>query len=272
MATDFPIITRRRSSNEYIREDKQLLKKMVLLICFIGLWILLIIKYAKSLPALYVPHSITDLKIIIKILQDYSENHKLDVFILFCLVDLFKQTFGIPGAALLNILAGSMYGIWALPLVCLLTAMGASIAYQLSKHLVGRLIFGICIPSTSIASLKDKVDANREHLLWFLFTIRCIPIIPGWFINLASPYAGIPLNLFFISTLLGFIPYSFICIQAAKTLSTLNSVSDIFSFWVVLQLIFIALLILIPVVFKNRIMSMFKQEKYAAVPEALNMV
>ena len=128
----------------------------------------------------------------------------MDMFILFCLVFIFKQTFGIPGALLLNILGGRLYGILALPLICTLAAIGSALMYGLSKHILGHVIFGVCVPITSVASLKSKIDEHRNHMLLFLTSIGAVPFIPGWFINVASPFVGVPIDTFFLSTWIGF--------------------------------------------------------------------
>lgn len=167
----------------------------------------------------------------------------------------------------MNILAGSIYGVFVgLTLVLTLTATGSSISYMLSKHLLGQLIFGRIIPESSLASLRAKVDENRDHLLVFMIGIRMVPLVPGGVVNFAAPYLDVPLKTFFISTFVGVSPYVFICVTAASTLSSLNSVSEIFSFWVILKLTCLILLLVVPLIFKNRILAMVKQQS-SLLPE-----
>ena len=108
------------------------------------------------------------------------------------------------GAALLNILAGSLYGtIVGLPLVLVLTATGSSCTYLLSKHLLGSIIFGKVIPISSLANLRARVESNRSHMLLFMIAIRFIPLVPGGVVSVSSPFLKIPLSVFYISTFLG---------------------------------------------------------------------
>jgi uncharacterized membrane protein YdjX (TVP38/TMEM64 family) len=242
-------------------EAQELGKRFLLLMIIIGCWILIIIHFAKSLPELFLPHSIQDLKQIQSILRDYSQNQSGEMFSLFCFVFLFKQTFGIPGALILNILAGSMYGLWGLPLVCSLAAIGSSFMYQISKHLLGHIVFGNVISKQSVNTMKAHVDENKDHLMLFMIITRTLPILPGWLINLTAPFVGVPLHTFAAATWLGSIPYAFVCIQAAATLSSINSARDIFSFWVIFKLLLLVLVIIIPVLLKNRILGWLQSDK-----------
>jgi uncharacterized membrane protein YdjX (TVP38/TMEM64 family) len=248
--------------------NKILLRRMVIFILVTLLWIYLIVTLAKLLPKIYIPHNLNDVKILSKSLQKYAKTQSLAMLTLFVLVFLFKQTFAIPGAgkltltlALLNILAGSIYGVFVgLFLVLILTATGSSISYLLSKHLLGQLVFGRIISQSSLSTLRSRVDENRENLLPFMIGIRMVPLVPGGVVNFSSPYLDVPLKTFFISTFIGVAPYAFICVSAASTLTNLNSVSEIFSFWVILKLSCLMMLLITPLIFKNRILAMIKKK------------
>ncbi|KAJ3304057.1 Transmembrane protein 41A [Kappamyces sp. JEL0829] len=241
-------------------KPQQLLRRGIAFGCLTLAWISLVIHLAKGLPSIYIPHNLDDVKTLSVALKEYASNQSLDMFLLFVAVFLFKQTYSIPGAALLNILAGSMYGtVLGLVLVLTLTATGSTFTYLLSKHFLGSILFGRIIPESTLAVLRKRVHANRDNLMLFMISIRCIPLVPGGVVNLSAPYVKVPIEVFFVSTFIGVAPYGFICVSAASTLSSLNSVSDIFSFWVVLKLVFIMLLVIIPLVFKNRILAVFNR-------------
>ncbi|KAJ2990604.1 Transmembrane protein 41A [Globomyces sp. JEL0801] len=248
------------------------ISKALILAVVVFVWVTVILRYAATLPAIKYPHSLIDIKLLAVSLKEYRDSQSWNVFVLFTLVFLFKQAFGIPGAALLNILAGTLFGFYALPLVCLYAALGSSITYIMSKHVLGHLVFGVCVPMSSIQSMKIKVDANRNNLLAFLVALRVFPIIPGWLLALASPYVGVPLPAFFLSTLIGLIPYSYVCIQAAFTLSTINSISDILTFWVLIQLVILVLIILVPVLYKKRILAYFGEGSKEPLLPVVDMV
>lgn len=166
------------------------------LVTIITVWLLLIVALVRHLPPdpnIKIPHSLSDVKLLSNALRLYSEKQSILVLSVFSLVFLFKQCWGIPGALLLNVLAGTVYGITALPLCNLLAATGSSMAYIISQKLIGQMIIGTCIPKASVRAFKSKVDENAHHLLWYMTSIRIIPAAPGWLVNLVSPFIGIPL-------------------------------------------------------------------------------
>ena len=76
----------------------------------------------------------TNLQALIKKSGFFSISGYLYVLTLFISCFLFKQTFAIPGSVFLNLLAGKIFGLErGLPMVCLLTAIGASFCYYLAK-------------------------------------------------------------------------------------------------------------------------------------------
>jgi uncharacterized membrane protein YdjX (TVP38/TMEM64 family) len=125
------------------------------------------------------------------------------ILTIFTLVFLFKQAFGIPGAVLLNIFAGAMWGTKALLLSNLLGATGSTIQYLLSKHLLGQGLINKCVPKTALTSFKQTIESNSDNLFLYMVLIRILPLLPGWFVNLAAPHVGIPILLFWTCTFLG---------------------------------------------------------------------
>lgn len=54
-----------------------------------------------------------------------------------------------------------------------------------------------------MARWEREVLTQREHLFNYVVFLRVTPILPNWFINLASPLIGVPLAPFFFGTLAG---------------------------------------------------------------------
>ena len=44
-------------------------------------------------------------------------------------------------------------------------------------------------------------------MLWFMLFLRISPIIPNWFVNIASPHVGMKFKYFFLGTLFGLMAY-----------------------------------------------------------------
>ncbi|KAJ3011573.1 Transmembrane protein 41A [Thoreauomyces humboldtii] len=215
---------------------------------------------AHNLPdyekPIYVPHSFDELKAQSVVLQEYSKAHFYPVLAFFTLVYLFKQTFSVPGSALMNLLGGLLYGFPAFLYVSVLTAGGSTLCYVLAKGVLGEHIVGR-FASSNLAYLRRRVDLNRENgnLFYYLLFLRLFPFSPNWALNVAAPFVGVPILPFFWSVFLGLMPYNYICVQAATTLAQLTSFSDILSLSVLFKLVTMSVIALVPAIWGEKMAS-----------------
>jgi uncharacterized membrane protein YdjX (TVP38/TMEM64 family) len=73
-----------------------------------------------------------------------------------------------------------------------------------------------------LVRFNDKIAQHDHNLLFYMTFLRVTPIMPNWFINIASPIVGVPLSTFFYATLVGLIPMNLIHINAGITLATMQ--------------------------------------------------
>eukprot|EP00669_Euglena_mutabilis_P014719 TRINITY_DN9904_c0_g1_i1.p3 TRINITY_DN9904_c0_g1~~TRINITY_DN9904_c0_g1_i1.p3 ORF type:complete len:185 (+),score=82.20 TRINITY_DN9904_c0_g1_i1:209-763(+) len=131
------------------------------------------------------------------------------------------QTFSIPGTIFINVVCGSLFGLYAAFLLTVLCAtVGASGAYVASM-LFGRRLFVAWFPDR-IRAFTEEIEVHRHHLLSYLLFLRITPFLPNWFINIASPILGIPFPHFFFATLVGVSPQTFIAVNAGVTVTRLR--------------------------------------------------
>ncbi|XP_016142745.1 transmembrane protein 41A-A [Sinocyclocheilus grahami] len=191
------------------------------------------------------PSDLDELKEMAELLQFYKTQHTGYVLLLFCSAYLYKQAFAIPGSSFLNILAGALFGTWyGLLLACVLTTVGATLCFLLSQAFGKQHI--VRLFPDKVAMLQKKVEENRSSLFFFLLFLRFFPMSPNWFLNMTSPILNIPVTLFFMAVFIGLMPYNFICVQTGSMLSHISSLDDLFSWSVVLKLLFIACVALLP--------------------------
>lgn len=77
-------------------------------------------------------------------------------------------------------------------------------------------------------ALFDKfnkmVSAHKHNLFWYMLFLRLTPLIPNWFVNLASPLVGIPYLHFLFASMFGMMPMNFILIQTGQTLKEIETI------------------------------------------------
>jgi uncharacterized membrane protein YdjX (TVP38/TMEM64 family) len=70
-------------------------------------------------------------------------------------------------------------------------------SYSLARSLVLRKFPAL------FAKFHGMVNAHRHNLLWYMLFLRLTPLIPNWFVNLASPLVGMPYIYFLGATFFG---------------------------------------------------------------------
>lgn len=198
------------------------------------------------------PMDIEDAKNLGKVLARYKERYYFTVLFAYFLTYIFLQSFAIPGSIFLSILSGFLYPFpLAIFLVCTCSALGASFCYLLSSQL-GRKIVQRYFPQRA-AQWSYQVNKHKDNLLNYIIFLRITPFLPNWFINITSPVIGVPAYPFIMGTFLGVAPPSFVMIQAGKTLHELTSSTDAYSWFSVLMLCLLAVISLLPILFKRKL-------------------
>ncbi|KAJ3043319.1 hypothetical protein HDV00_005322 [Rhizophlyctis rosea] len=204
------------------------------------------------------PKTLQDLRSQSELLRAYSNTYTTHVLALFTAVFLFKQAWAVPGASLMNILAGVLYGFWGFWLVSILTAIGSTMSYWLSQMYLGELLLER-FARGKLQYFRRHVESNKENLFYYLLFVRLFPLSPSWFLNLASPFVGIPVAPFFFSVLFGLMPFNYVCIQAAATLSEVETIAELFNLGTLLRLMSISALALIPALCGRRVSGICKR-------------
>lgn len=207
--------------------------------------------------ALRIPRSLEQLKSLLQIFGKYSQDHYYRVMLAWISVFLFIQTFSIPGAMYLAMLAGALWGTpVALPLVCIGIATGASSCYLLSKH-VGGIVRVLPRWQHRIDSWKSTIQQYQNDLFSYLTILRMMPVPPHFILNLLAPHLGVPLGLFWLSTLSGVFCSSLIYTAIGEELEQISSTDDfhLFTWRNALMMTVVGLAALLPVILKGRVQA-----------------
>ncbi|XP_041471530.1 transmembrane protein 41B-like [Lytechinus variegatus] len=236
---------------------------IVLLIFFLSVCVMGLVYWSfpeideDDIEHIKLPRKMDDAKDLGKVLSRYNEQNSIAVMAAFFITYIFLQTFAIPGSIFLSILSGFLFPFFiALFLVCLCSAIGASNCYMIS-YFVGVQLVQKYIPER-VEKWSATVARHREHLLNYIIFLRITPFLPNWFINITSPILEVSIWPFFVGTFLGVAPPSFIAIQAGTTLYQLTHAGDALSWTSVIILAILAVLSILPAVFKQRLQEKFE--------------
>jgi uncharacterized membrane protein YdjX (TVP38/TMEM64 family) len=138
-------------------------------------------------------------------LRDFTESNLVMALALFVLVYGLAVTLSFPGAAVLTMTGGFLFGWWQGGLASICGATLGSIAiFQISKSSFGDHLARRAGPA--LVRIKEGFAADAFNYLLFL---RLAPVFPFWLVNIAAALAQVPLRSFALATFLGIMPAGF---------------------------------------------------------------
>lgn len=70
------------------------------------------------------------------------------------------------------------------------------------SFLVGRRLVQYFAPD-KVELFGRKLQEHRNNLAFYFLFLRVTPLLPNWFVNVASPIFSVPFHIFFIGTFFG---------------------------------------------------------------------
>lgn len=110
-----------------------------------------------------------------------------------------------PGASLLTIAGGFLFGVWAGSAVTAVAAtVGATIVFVVARSSLGETLRARAGPF--MARLSEGFRADAWSYLLFL---RLVPLFPFWLVNLAPALFNVPVATYVGATFIGILPGTF---------------------------------------------------------------
>src|SRR5260221_313617 len=185
--------------------------------------------------------------------------HPVKVAAVFFLLYVTVTSLSVPGAAVLTLVAGAIFGllVGAL-LVSFASALGATIAFLASRFVLRDWV------RARYATQLQRIDRGvaKEGAL-YLFTLRLIPAVPYFLINLAMGLTAMRPWTFYWVSQLGMLAATLVYANAGTQLAAIDSPSRILSPGVIGALV---LLGLFPLVAKKLLDAVKARRVYARWP------
>jgi uncharacterized membrane protein YdjX (TVP38/TMEM64 family) len=182
----------------------------------------------------------------------YSE-HRALVILVYFLVYVATTSLSLPGAAVLTIAGGALFGLATGTLiVSFASAIGATLACFVSRFLLRDWVQGKF--GDKIAKVNEGVEKEGA---FYLFTLRLIPIFPFWVINLVMGLTRMTLWRFYWVSQLGMFAGTIVYVNAGKELAKIDSLKGILSPGLIISFV---LLGLFPIVAK-KLVAMFRARR-----------
>jgi len=137
--------------------------------------------------------------------EAFTAEHRIAALALFASVYALVVALSIPGAAVLTVFGGIIFGTGAGGLAALVGATaGATVIFLIAKSALGGWLVGRAGPHVEKLAAGFCADAFS-----YLLFLRLVPLFPFWLVNLVPALVGVRLRTFVAATALGIIPGTF---------------------------------------------------------------
>ena len=145
--------------------------------------------------------------------------------IVFFVIYVAVTALSLPGAAVLTLAAGALFGLWkGLLLVSFASSIGATLAFLVARYVLRDWV------TTRFGEKLKNINAGVEKQgAFYLFTLRLVPIFPFFLINLLMGLTSIKIRTFYWVSQVGMLAGTFVFVNTGTQLAQIESLSGILS-------------------------------------------
>ena len=155
-------------------------------------------------------------------LRQFQTQHPLVVYGVAFVIYVVVTGLSLPGAAALTLVYGWYFGVLrGIIVVSFASTAGATLAFLFSRYLVGEAVqnrFGARLPKFN--------EALRREGPFFLFTLRLIPAVPFFVINLVMGLTPIRVLTFWWVSQLGMLAGTTVYVYAGSRVPSLQTLAE----------------------------------------------
>ncbi|MEW6353909.1 MAG: TVP38/TMEM64 family protein [Pseudomonadota bacterium] len=177
----------------------------------------------------------------------YSEQHYALMLAAAVLIYMAFIALSIPGAVVLSLAMGFIFGRWAGTLAIVVAAtLGATLVFVAARYL-----FADAVQRRLRGVAKKFSDGFRENAFNYMLFLRLVPVFPFWLINLIAAVMPITLRTFVVATAVGIIPGTFVFANLGQSLGRIDALGELLSLETLGAFLLLGVFSLIPVFVKK---------------------
>ncbi|MGR9037521.1 MAG: FAD-dependent oxidoreductase, partial [Gammaproteobacteria bacterium] len=158
-------------------------------------------------------------------IETYRSSHPVLAVAVYALIYIAVTGLSLPGAAVLTLAGGGIFGLfWSTIIVSFVSTLGATFAFLASRFLLRdwvRARFGQRLQTIEAGLERDGV--------YYLFTLRLVPIFPFFLINLTMGLTPMKASTFYWVSQAGMLAGTVVYVNAGTQLAKIDSLSGILS-------------------------------------------
>ncbi|MBT6728896.1 MAG: FAD-dependent oxidoreductase [Deltaproteobacteria bacterium] len=154
----------------------------------------------------------------------YAES-PFTVSIIYFLIYVISTALSVPGAVVLTLAGGALFGLgWGLVLVSFASSLGATLAMMAS-----RFVLRDAVQDRFSSQLQRINEGVEKQGAFYLFTLRLVPVVPFFVINLGMGLTPIGVWTFYWVSQVGMFAGTIVYVNAGTQLAQLENLSGIAS-------------------------------------------
>ena len=153
-------------------------------------------------------------------LRGFVDDNLLLALAAFVVVYALATAVSFPGAVILTLAGGYLFGTW---IGGTATVIGATLGSIMVFYVV-QTSLGAALRAKAEAdggTLKKVIDGVGQGAFGYILTLRLIPLAPFWLVNVAAALAHAPLRAYALATFFGIMPATFIYSGVGAGIGTL---------------------------------------------------
>jgi len=180
-------------------------------------------------------------------LLSYTQQYYLLMIAGTMVVYTISTALSIPGALILSLTTGFLFGRWTGTVIIVFSAsIGSTLVFLAARYLFAEAA------QRSMGAVAQKIikgfHANAFNYLLFL---RLVPVFPFWLVNLVPAFTPIKLRTYFTATAIGIVPGSFVFANLGQSLGRIESLDQLLSKEILIAFVLLGLFALIPVIVRK---------------------
>lgn len=144
---------------------------------------------------------------------------------LYSLTYIVMAALSLPGAAVMSLAGGAMFGLLiGVPVVLVSATIGATLAFWAARYILRDRV------ARRFGDRLKTIDAGLERDgAFYLFSLRLVPVFPFFLINILMGLTAIRTRTFFAASLAGMLAGTAVYVNAGTQLAAIDSLSDVVS-------------------------------------------
>ena len=186
-------------------------------------------------------------------LQAQVANHLVAALAIFAALYIAVAALSLPGAAILSLAAGFLFGRIEGTAVAVISAtIGGTLLF-----IVARTSLGEVFRERTLGALETLKEGFARDAFNYLLFLRLVPLFPFWLVNLVAAFLDVPLRTFVIATTIGIVPGAAVYVSVGTGLGSIldrgqkPDLRVILSPPILIPLLALAALSLVPIAYRR---------------------